>query len=92
MINGNRRYLLGAANELLVASDLLRRGYAVFLPVNNRSCCDLVVIIDNKPLRVEVKTNHDYYKYQFNDFDLAAKVVDGKITYIGPYTIRDINT
>ena len=57
---------VGAAHELLVCVDLMRRGYHVFRAVSPSSPCDLVVFRgDEKPLRIEVRT--------------AARSVGGKI-------------
>ena len=47
---------LGAASELDVCSDLLRRGYEVFRSVNSSCSCDLIAMKDKKILRIEVKT------------------------------------
>jgi predicted AAA+ superfamily ATPase len=48
----------GAFCELVIAADLLRRGYEVFRSVSAHSSCDLVCIKNRESLRVEVKTAH----------------------------------
>jgi len=47
---------IGATSELLVAADLLRRGFEVFRAVSPTCSCDLGVLRDGRFLRVEVKT------------------------------------
>lgn len=46
----------GAASELLVAADLLRRGYHVFRSVAPDGACDLLILQGKSVLRIEVKT------------------------------------
>lgn len=48
---------VGAMNELLVASDLLRRGYEVYRAMSPAASCDLLVLRDGVLAgRVEVRT------------------------------------
>lgn len=46
----------GAMHELLVAYDLMSRGFHVFRALSPSCVCDLAVIKDEKLLRVEVRT------------------------------------
>lgn len=63
----------GAASELLVCVDLLRQGYDVFRAQSPSSSCDLVVILEGKALRIEVKTG----RYQLNgDVSFAKSRLD----------------
>jgi hypothetical protein len=47
---------IGALGELLVAADLLRRGYEVFRSVSPNCSADIVIHRDGKNRRVEVRT------------------------------------
>src|SRR5882724_3603848 len=49
---------VGALHELLVAADLLRRGYEVFRPLSQAASCDLLVLHGRQLLRVEVTTGY----------------------------------
>lgn len=46
----------GAISELLVAADLLERGYEVFRAVSQSCSCDLVATKPNVFLSIEVRT------------------------------------
>lgn len=46
----------GTANELLVAADLMKKGFDVFKALSHNSSCDLIFIDKNNLYRVEVKT------------------------------------
>jgi hypothetical protein len=48
----------GAINELLVETDLMKRGVGVFLALSPSCQCDLVALVDGKLLRVEVTTGY----------------------------------
>ena len=48
----------GAVGELIVAADLLTKNFSVFRSVSPASEYDLVVIINNKPLTVEVRMGY----------------------------------
>ena len=50
------RGAIGTIGELLVCSDLLKRGFEVFRSVNWHSSCDLLITKDGQILRMEVKT------------------------------------
>jgi len=48
---------LGSIGEMMVAADLMSCGYAVFFELGDLSKTDLIAIIDNKPIRIQVKTS-----------------------------------
>lgn len=48
----------GAISELLVAADLLRRGYAVFRALSQSCSCDLAILKGSQLLRVEVRSGY----------------------------------
>lgn len=48
----------GAIHELNVCSDLLKKGLHVYRALSPAAICDLVILVDNKLLRVEVTTGH----------------------------------
>jgi hypothetical protein len=48
----------GAVHELMVAVDLVVRGYEVFRAVSPSCSCDLIALKGGKALRVEVKTGY----------------------------------
>lgn len=52
----------GALCELVVAADLMQKGYEVFRPLSPSAPCDLVVIKDQRILRIEVRKGHDSSK------------------------------
>lgn len=58
--NGDRPRLpsgtTGAISELIVAADLLRRGYEVFRALSPSCSCDLAVLRNGQLLRVEVRS------------------------------------
>lgn len=87
----------GAISELLVAADLIRRGFYVFRNVAADGPCDLVAFRrGERPLKVEVKTA-GYATQQaattatallgtWHEFDVLALVhADGRIEYNPPF-------
>jgi len=52
------RSRIGAVAEMLVAADLLGRDKDVLRSLNPHGGFDLAILVDNKPLRIEVKTGH----------------------------------
>lgn len=82
----------GAVGELLVAADLLRRGFAVYRSVSPSSPCDLIAQKDAALLRVEVTKgtryrsgNTAFAPHQPNRRDLLAVwFADGEIRYDPP--------
>lgn len=79
----------GAIHEILVAADLMRRGYHVFRAMSPASPCDLAILGDGRLVRVEVTTGHRSVRGNLTHppkkpgtHDLLAIVEkDGKITY-----------
>lgn len=49
--------VVGAIGELIVAADLLSKGYEVFRAVSQAASCDLIVLKAGACLRIEVRTN-----------------------------------
>jgi PD-(D/E)XK endonuclease len=71
---------VGAANELTVAADLLRRGYAVFRSVTMQAPFDLVAVRGTTVERVEVKSQVRVWDKTL--FDVLAVVgADGQVRY-----------
>lgn len=85
---------MGAASELLVCADLLRRGWEVYRSVSPTASCDLFIFSNGVQKRVEVKTASLLIKpapdgrmfslpgLDFSKFDVLAVVTyDGVIHY-----------
>lgn len=81
---------MGAASELLVAADLLLRGWDVFRAVSGACPCDLIIMRGSVLRRVEVKTAVATAAGTFPAFpggiysdrhDVLALVSDGRIEY-----------
>jgi hypothetical protein len=72
---------VGAVGELLVATDLLLRGFEVFRALSPACSCDLAVLSSGQLLRVEVTTGHMapngkvFSRSKEPRFDLLAVVV-----------------
>ena len=89
---GIDRAATGAASELIVAADLLRRGYEVFRALSPHASCDLAILHDGKLLRVEVRTGRKAANRQRAFFvkskkyrsDIWAVVLDHEILYEPP--------
>lgn len=47
---------VGAISELFVSADLLKKGYEVFRAVSPSCSCDLIILKNGIPFRVEVRT------------------------------------
>lgn len=56
VVNGIAKGTIGAISELIVCTELLKKGYAVFRAVSQSTFCDLVVFKDSKVIKIEVKT------------------------------------
>src|ERR1700675_586893 len=76
---------VGAMNELLVAADLLRRGFSVFRAMSQACSCDLAVLKGRTLLRVEVTTGTltpggkiSYAPHDRENFDIMAVVLGDK--------------
>ena len=73
---------VGAMSELIAAADLMRKGYDVFRSLSPACPCDLAILINDKLLRIEVKTGYRiksgkllYAKPLTNRYDIIAVVV-----------------
>jgi hypothetical protein len=80
--------LKGAAGELLVAQDLIHRGYFVFSPITYcKAPCDLIALepTSRELARIEVKTKYDRSEATRRDwkFDVLARYneADESVTY-----------
>lgn len=49
---------VGAISEMLVASDLMKKGYSVFRSLSPSCYCDLIATKNSKLYKVEVKTGY----------------------------------
>lgn len=86
----------GAANELLVAADLFRRGFFVYRGESAESPFDLVAYLDGALLKIEVRQvgrrldgSISPQLKETDDCDLYAFVaVDREIVYISASTAR----
>ena len=84
---------IGARNELVVAIDLIEKGFAVFRSLISNSPFDLVAYRNKQLYRIEVKTArlnrggtrqscHHLYKLHIDDIDAIAWVMpNNKIEY-----------
>lgn len=83
--------VLGAKSELLVAVDLLNKGYEVFRSLTLKSRIDLVIMNENKQCKtIQVKTNsnnHSLDKYKQEYADILAIVIKDKIIYIPDFPV-----
>lgn len=82
---------VGAMHEIKVSYELLSKGYEVFRALSPSCSCDLLILKDGKPLRVEVRTGHYtmngklYYpenKFIGTKYELMAVVTHKEIVYI----------
>ena len=80
---------VGAISELMVSSDLMKKGFAVFRALSPNCICDLIAIKNGGFFRVEVTTG---YKSQKNKISHAKKKSksDGRCDIIAIY-IRNTN-
>jgi hypothetical protein len=84
------RPTVGAISELVVAADLLARGYEVFRALSPSCSCDLAILTDGTMIRVEVRTGSLLknggisFGWKESDrarHDVLAVVVNGSIEY-----------
>lgn len=75
---------VGALSELVISSDLMKRGYSVFRALSPACFCDLIAIKDNSILKIEVRTG-----WIFNKSILFPKKIRGAIDSIAVYIIDD---
>ncbi len=82
----------GKIGEMLVAADLMARGYVVFFPLYTRALCDLVALDSRgKALRVEVRCGHkkqsgavSFTRKSVKDSDIYAVVMTGEPVHYDP--------
>lgn len=93
---------IGEISELLVSSDLLKKGFDVFKALSSSCYCDLIATKKDLILRVEVKTCYKdknnsklYFNKSKNNFDIYAVCNRNtyKITYLDKngkrYSLKD---
>ena len=87
---------LGAIAELIVAADLMQKGYDVYRPLSPMASCDLLGIYDQDIIRIEVKRGEVSENGRPNcdvrrnagKFDLLAIVAaSGEIHYVENFLI-----
>jgi hypothetical protein len=94
---------LGALRELLVASDLMRKGYQVFRALSPSSTCDLVGIRpDGVVERIEVTTGQPtensvgftWSDHPTDRFDLLAIVLrdTNEIKYLPAHSVEEVRS
>ena len=79
-------------NELLVAADLIRRGYHVFRCLSPHGPCDLAILRDNALLKVEVGSAsrsqsgalYRVKKPAHYDFDILALIDHSGVIHYEP--------
>lgn len=88
----------GAISEMVVASDLLNKGYEVFRSVSQDCSCDLLALKDGSMLRIEVRTGQrnqngtlgcSVSEKDLARFDVLAIVIGGEIVYQTTDEARD---
>jgi hypothetical protein len=80
----------GALGELVVCTDLLRKGYSVYRSVSPHASCDLIITKGLDTVRVEVKTLSNSWSLNNclkhaminNKFDVLAVVCGENIVYL----------
>ena len=79
---------VGTINELLVAADLLQRGFQVFRALSPSCDCDLAVLIGKRLVRLEVTTgvqcqngNASFARHDPGRYDAIAIMVSNAIRY-----------
>lgn len=87
-IKGKRHIQLGATSELVVATDLLKRGYHVYRSLASASPFDLIAYKNGSSIKIEVKTSrllkngaYQIISHPHSEHDILALVVDGVIVY-----------
>ena len=99
--NGIPKGSVGTISELVVCSDLLRRGYEVFRSVSPHCSCDIAILKNKELIRVEVKTGSikkngsvqtpPGVKSELHDI-LAIVLRNGTIEYRPPFPSETTNT
>ncbi len=52
------RGMIGSISEMIVAINLLEKGFEVFTSFDHTSSCDLIALKNKKLYRIQVKTGH----------------------------------
>ena len=94
LFRGRSISITGTISELRVAVDLLSKGYDVFRALSPHCSCDLVILKNGVPLRIEVRTVHKKASGEIqksinkltgeNPTDVYAWVLPDTITYEPP--------
>jgi hypothetical protein len=75
----------GAVTEMIVATDLMKRGYFVYMPIARTGPFDLLAYSRESVLRIEVKSilwRGHHASMKNDNFDILARVMaDGEIIY-----------
>jgi hypothetical protein len=77
----DKRSDVGAACELIVAADLLRRGFAVYRNVSQAGITDLVALKNGRVLRVQVKHHNGGNRHERALNDVIA-TCPGAVFYL----------
>lgn len=77
----------GSCGELAVALDLTSKGYSVFTELGDLSRTDLIVLVNNKPIKIQVKARY---------MDERSKTLAVRTTKDGPnysykYELSDVD-
>jgi len=71
--------LLSQASEFVVLLDLIKKGYEPFRPVRSKMPFNILLEVDGKMIKIEVKTAHNingkYVTTKRGKYDVLAKVV-----------------
>jgi hypothetical protein len=97
--------LKGTIGHLSVAKDLTSRGYPVFTELGDTSRVDLIALVDDKPIKIQVKSHtskygrvevsaigpHKSYMYSSKDIEVMALYVLDRniIAYIPILELQD---
>ncbi len=84
----DKRNLLGTVSELLVAIDLMQKGYEVFHSMDGKTSCDFMILKNQFSQRVEVRAKTYLPKWGSKEIermrakaDILALVVNEAIHY-----------
>jgi len=98
-MRADSRHLTGTISELVVAADLMAKGYEVFRGLCAQSSCDLITLKDGQFQRVEVKTDNrnpgmTIFHRNIGKFDIAAlySPETGKIEYRSVYDLKGLKS
>lgn len=90
---------VGTMSELIVFTDLLKKGFEVFRALSPSCSCDLAILKDKQLIRVEVTSGYkrlkdnglSYPKKDSLKFDLLAVVVGNEVYYQPDEVIKNEN-